>query len=134
MKKESLLTTKLIAPCGMNCSICYAYLRKKNKCPGCNIPDKNKPITRIRCKIKTCKFFKNKKAKFCFECNDFPCKNLLHLDKRYKTKYHMSQIENLKNIETKGINNFIKNQEIKYTCKKCSGTICVHTNICSDCK
>ena len=44
----------LIAPCGMNCCVCMAYLREKNKCPGCRGTDVNKPITRVRCKLKTC--------------------------------------------------------------------------------
>jgi len=26
---------QLIAPCGMNCSICVSYLRKERRCPGC---------------------------------------------------------------------------------------------------
>ena len=34
----------LIAPCGMNCNICMAYLREKNKCPGCREIDINKSI------------------------------------------------------------------------------------------
>lgn len=38
----------LIAPCGMNCSICMAYLREKNKCPGCRGNDIDKPITRVK--------------------------------------------------------------------------------------
>ena len=44
----------LIAPCGMNCGICYAYLREKNKCFCCHIEDPNKPKTRLNCKIKNC--------------------------------------------------------------------------------
>ncbi len=32
---ESQNNFSIIAPCGMNCSICMAYLRGKNKCPGC---------------------------------------------------------------------------------------------------
>jgi hypothetical protein len=26
---------QLIAFCGMNCTLCMAYLRDKNRCPGC---------------------------------------------------------------------------------------------------
>ncbi|MFZ3074083.1 MAG: hypothetical protein WA093_03070 [Minisyncoccales bacterium] len=29
------MKSNLIAPCGMNCALCMAYLREKNHCPGC---------------------------------------------------------------------------------------------------
>ena len=51
---ESTNKFSLIAPCGMNCGICMAYLREKNKCPGCRGDDTNKPVTRVGCKIKNC--------------------------------------------------------------------------------
>ncbi len=102
----SLNKSSLIAPCGMNCGICMAYLREKNKCPGCRGTDINKPITRIKCKIKTCEVFQEAKSKFCFQCESFPCDNLKRLDKRYRTKYNMSMIENLENIKNSGIRKF----------------------------
>jgi hypothetical protein len=117
----------------MNCGICRAYLRKKNKCPGCKAADINKPVTRVRCKIKTCKYFQKGKAKFCFGCGDFPCASLKHLDKRYRNKYHMSMIENLENIRDYGIRKFVKNEVARWSCTKCSGTICVHDGFCIAC-
>ena len=130
---QSLSKISLIAPCGMNCGICMAYLREQNKCPGCREVDAKKPITRVRCKIKNCKVFLNDRAKFCFECDDFPCNNLEHLDKRYRTKYNMSMIENLEYIKDYGIRKFIKNEDVRWTCSRCGGTICVHKGYCSDC-
>lgn len=35
----------LIAPCGINCGICLAFLRDKNTCMGCREFDVNKPDT-----------------------------------------------------------------------------------------
>jgi hypothetical protein len=123
----------LIAPCGMNCGICSAYLREQNKCPGCRGIDIEKPITRIRCKIKTCDFFNARNAKFCFKCEDFPCADLQHLDKRYRTRYNMSMIENLENIEKHGIRKFVAIEKIRWSCPKCEGTINVHKGICANC-
>lgn len=34
----------LIAPCGMNCQLCYAFQREKNKCPGCLGDENSIPI------------------------------------------------------------------------------------------
>jgi hypothetical protein len=130
---ESSNKFSLVAPCGMNCEICRAYLREKNKCPGCRGVDTNKSVTRVRCKIKNCEVLKNENAKFCFECGNFPCENLKHLDYRYRTKYNMSMIENLENINNFGIKKFLKNEDVRWTCSECGGTICVHTGYCYSC-
>ena len=123
----------LVAPCGMNCCVCMAYLREKNKCPGCRGTDVNKPITRVKCKLKTCDILTKNKLTFCVECEKFPCDNLKHLDKRYSTKYHMSMIENLENIQKLGIGKFLINEKIRWTCTECGGTICVHKGNCYNC-
>jgi len=125
----------LIAPCGMNCGTCVAYLREKNKCPGCRGSNLKKPITRVKCKIKTCDAFEdNKGANFCYECTKFPCANLKHLDKRYRIKYNMSMIENLENIKKIGIEDFVSNEIKRWLCPICRGTICVHKGYCYNCK
>ena len=121
---------ELIAPCGMNCGICWAYLREKNKCPGCRFSDKDKPITRLKCKIKICSKLN---SKFCYDCKDFPCDRLNHLDKRYRTKYDMSMIENLEFIQKNGITQFLKHEEERWKCPRCGGTICVHNKKCYNC-
>lgn len=133
MKEYNTLNeTLLIAPCGMNCCICMAYLRKKNKCPGCRI-EANKPVTRVICKIKTCETLTKNELEFCFECENFPCKNLKHLDKRYRTRYSMSMIENLENIKKLGVEEFLRNEKIRWACPECGGTICVHKGNCYNC-
>lgn len=90
----------LNAPCGMNCRICLAYLRSKNTCPGCRIEFADKCKTRTGCRIKNCGYIKDGESKFCYDCIEYPCTRLKLLDKRYRTKYRMSMIENLDNIKT----------------------------------
>jgi len=109
------------------------YLREKNKCPGCRGSDLNKPVTRVKCKIKTCEVFRDENNKFCSDCVDFPCEKLEHLNKRYKKKYNMSMIENLNYIKNFGMNNFSKHEKKKWTCSECGGTICVHKGCCFSC-
>ena len=133
MMMQSASRISLIAPCGMNCSICMAYLRGKNTCAGCRGVNTYKPVTRVRCKIKNCRIFRSDKAKYCFECGNFPCEVLNHLDTRYRTKYHMSMIENLEQIKNYGIRKFIKDEVKRWTCTKCNGTICVHKGYCMKC-
>lgn len=122
---------ELIAPCGMNCGICGAYLRKKNRCLGCRMGDLNKPISILNCKIRNC--VKEKNYNFCYECPDFPCKNSNHLDKRYTTKYNMSMIENLKLIDNRGIYELLSKEEEKWTCPNCGNIISCHKGFCEFC-
>jgi hypothetical protein len=130
---KALNNFALIAPCGMNCSLCMAYLREKNPCPGCRGDDAGKPITRWQCKIKTCEILQRQGFKFCFPCQEFPCARLKHLDKRYQTRYGMSMIENLDTIQNRGIRKFLASERARWACPECGGTICVHNRYCYDC-
>jgi hypothetical protein len=129
---KSLNAISLIAPCGMNCGICMAYLREKNRCPGCRA-HADKRISITRCKIKNCGILRKGRAKFCFSCDRYPCKNLKHLDKRYRTKYNMSMIENLDSIRSHGKRKFVRDEKKRWSCSKCGGTINVHRGCCSAC-
>jgi hypothetical protein len=55
------------------------------------------------------------------------------MDKRYRSKYNMSTIENLENIKKFGVSEFVKNEKIRWTCSQCGGTICVHLGFCYNC-
>jgi len=123
----------LIAPCGMNCGICMAYLRKKNKCPGCANVDPYLRSYRRRCVIRNCETIKSNQSGFCYECADFPCKRLKQLDKRYTTKYHMSMLENLEMIKNEGIAALLTREEEKWKCPECGGVISCHNGICYTC-
>lgn len=111
----------LIAPCGMNCAICKAHLRKRNPCHGCNFADKNRPKTRVNCLQRVCR---KRTGKFCFTCPEYPCERLRHLDTRYRTKYGMSEIENLEFIKSKGIERFVEKEGRRWFCGR--GVLCVH--------
>ena len=129
---KHISSSNLIAPCGIDCGVCRAHLRKKNPCPGCRIPDEKKPITRLRCKIKVCDQLRQKNLRFCFECGEFPCDKLVHLEKRYTTKYHTSPIQNLEIIRDKGIRSLLKQEQVRWTCA-CGGVICMHKDCCIQC-
>ena len=124
---------ELIAPCGMNCGICMAYLRKERRCLGCHGDDTNKLTYLIRCSIRNCEGIKASKSGFCFECSKYPCTRLRQLDKRYRTKYAMSMIENLENIKRIGLVAFVEEENKRWRCLKCGGVICVHRGYCYDC-
>jgi len=132
-EKHNLQKT-LIAPCGMNCGICLGYLRDKNVCKGCRIPDESISKSRSKCIINNCELLNKTDSKFCYDCEKYPCKRLKQLDKRYRTKYHMSMLENLEYIKSNGLESFVLKEKERWKCPTCGGTICVHRGFCLTCK
>ena len=131
--------SELVAPCGMNCALCAAYLAKKNDvrsqgvkmpiCAGCR--PRGKQCAYLK---KWCPNLRNQKVTFCFECADFPCKRPKTIDKRYRTRYQTSFIENLSFIKVNGMEKFLEVQKEKWKCPKCGGTVCLHNGICFNCE
>jgi hypothetical protein len=134
----SSFNKELIAPCGMNCSLCisYQFMKKdlnkqgfhRTYCPGCIPRGKNCLHMGDNCEI-----LKNGDVRYCFNCEKFPCKRLKTLDKRYSTKYHMSMIENLEFIKENGIESFLIMEEEKWKCPECGEFICCHNGLCLNC-
>lgn len=132
------MKAELIAPCGMNCAVCSGYLALKNEvkskgirmpyCKGCRPRDKKCAFLKKRCDL-----LANNKVHFCYECEDFPCERLGRIDKRYRTFFRMSLIENLESIRKNGMPNFLKTQEEKWRCSECGRVICCHNGICFSC-
>ncbi len=131
---------ELIAPCGMNCAICGAYLAWLNKtpkkkgiiyCEGCR--PRNRQCALIKKKCRNSRRMIKGKIEFCYDCDFFPCEKLVHLDTRYRKNYSMSMIENLNEIRDEGLVEFIENQYEKYRCSKCEGLKSVHNGKCYHC-
>ena len=138
MKENSITKKDLIAPCGMNCAICAAHLALKNDikskgvrmpyCSGCRPRKKKCAFLKKRCEL----LMKNK-VRYCYGCKKFPCDNLQRIDKRYRSLYRMSMIENLEFIKENGIEKFLLKENKKWECPDCGGTISCHNGICFEC-
>ena len=134
----AVIERKLIAPCGMNCAVCSLYLAHKNKietvkvrhCQGCR-PRNRECFLKRKCNGEL--RLLNSKIDFCYQCNIFPCDNLVKLDKRYRNNYDMSMIDNLREIEKNGIDTLIQSQRNKYRCPKCGQLISTHNKKCFVC-
>jgi len=124
---------QLIAPCGMNCAICLGYLREKNRCPGCRGDADRLPTSCRRCIIRNCETMRTNESGFCYECAKYPCKRLKALDKRYRTKYGMSMLDNLAFIRDNGLAAFVAKESERWRCPGCRGVICVHRHRCLTC-
>jgi hypothetical protein len=130
-------TSDLVAPCGMNCGLCKAYLAythgipmkrgKVTHCAGC--------LPRAKyCYLKRgCKKLGKNQIQSCSQCDTIPCKQLAHLDKRYRERFSMSMIENLRMIKVEGLDLFLKKQEERYRCPNCGDVVCVHDGKCYSC-
>lgn len=73
------------------------------------------------------------KVQYCYECEEFPCANLLKLDKRYRSNYRTSFVENLEYIRENGIDKFMERENEKWQCPECGEVICCHNGICYSC-
>jgi hypothetical protein len=132
------MNEQLIAPCGMNCGLCSSYLAtrydlkskgiQESHCTGCR--PRNKQCAFLK---KKCNSLLNGGVQYCYQCPDFPCERLQHLDKRYRTLYRMSMIENLEYIKKNGILQFLTREQEKWKCPQCGEVICCHNGICFGC-
>jgi hypothetical protein len=71
--------------------------------------------------------------RYCFECRKYPCDWLNRLDKRYRTNYGMSMLDNLNTMKQFGIRYFIKQEKDRWPCPACGEIICVHEASCIIC-
>ena len=127
------MTAAMIAPCGMNCALCIGHLRERKPCAGCHGDDADKPGHCVTCRIVHCEELAKVDLPFCYACGSFPCTRLKRLDKRYRTKYGMSMLENLAFIEAQGLEAFVRNERLRWACPECGSLICVHRETCMAC-
>ena len=129
------MNREMIAPCGMNCSICIGFFgytmagaKRKKQCIGCK--PSNKSCDHIK---KYCEKLRKKEIDYCYESVDFPCKYIQRLDTKYRERFRMSMIANLEYIRDRGMQEFLKGQQERHKCQNCGGVICVHNGICYLC-
>ena len=129
-----VLVPELIAPCGMDCGLCMAYVRDKNRCLGCRAGDEGKAKSCLACSIRNCEAIRLGESRFCSsDCERFPCPRLKRLDARYRSKYRMSMLENLRVIRDEGVEAFVASERERWACPGCGGLQCVHTPECVYC-
>ncbi|MCW4006960.1 MAG: DUF3795 domain-containing protein [Candidatus Bathyarchaeota archaeon] len=133
-----VFSADLVAPCGMNCGVCKAYLAYSRKvpyqkglvshCSGCL--ERNKNCAFIK---KGCVKIRKNQLRFCYQCPDMPCENLSKIDAHYQARYGMSMIQNQKDIRDKGMDAFLKTQAQRYRCPNCGDITSVHDGKCYKC-
>lgn len=131
MKMPDKLDKSLIAPCGVNCLACSAYLNSKNSCPGCRAPlEEQKRKSCQSCAKKRCAFEQG--LNWCFECGRFPCSRVKSLGKRYQENYDVDLIQN--GLDARAdMDAFLESQRERFSCEACGSIIDQHHKKCSDC-
>lgn len=131
MKMDAEMSVTMLAPCGMNCHVCYVHLKKKKPCLGCHGQDESKPQHCRKCKIKECAT--NQGVDFCSSCPSFPCAIIKRLDKSYKQRYRVSLVDNAIRLKTVGAKQYLLEEKERWTCAYCGGVISLHDCVCSEC-
>lgn len=129
---EEAIPPVMFAPCGMNCMVCYKHCYHKKPCAGCLQSDKGKPEHCRRCKIKDC--IKSKELSYCYECESYPCQFIKNLEKSYNTRYGASLMENSAMVKEQGLEVFMVQQKLRFTCPACGGIVSLHDAQCSECQ
>lgn len=133
MKMPDKIDVQMLAPCGINCVVCYKHVGiKKNAkpCEGCLKGDLGKPAHCHTCKIELCA--QDKGLAHCFACEAFPCKLVKNMERSYTKRYHVSLIENSRAAKEKGIPAFLEEGREKWMCG-CGGAFSLHDGVCSEC-
>ena len=132
MRMPGKIESDMFAPCGMNCMVCYKHCYHKKPCAGCLNSDRGKPEHCRKCRIKDCTAGKN--ITYCYECSDFPCKQIKSLEKSYNSRYHASLLENSNDVKEHGMEVLLEKHRRKYKCPNCGGIISLHDAECSECQ
>ena len=128
------MNSDMISPCGLNCNACIAHLRKKNVCFGCNIEGGYTSKTMTGCIIKNCETRQTLGLLQCGSiCPDFPCKRLSGLSKRYRERYDVDLLDNLRRIETEGLEQFAAEDDAQWICPVCGERLSMHRSACLHC-
>ena len=131
-----MFTADMIAPCGLDCSLCSRAQQKTDPCPGCLGPDEHKPdFCAHRCGIILCEKRRSNGYRYCDACPDYPCADVMEKENRYTSQYPLyeSPLQNLRDIREMGMEQFLVREQMKWTCSVCGSAVPVHTGICSGC-
>ncbi len=131
MKMPETIDPAMLAPCGMNCMVCYKHCYHKTPCPGCLAGDAGKPEHCRKCHIKDC--VRDRGLSYCFQCPEFPCKSIRSLEKSYTARNGVSLVQSSLTAKERGIAALMALQRETYTCPECGGVISLHDAECSQC-
>ena len=130
MKAPDTIDITMLAPCGLNCMLCYRHLGKK-PCPGCRARLSEPDEYQRKCIMRSC--VQERGLFSCAECADRPCKRMKVFGKRYREGYGVDLAADAVKVRAVGEEVFLREQIAVYTCDVCGHLINMHDGICSGC-
>lgn len=130
MKAPDTIDVNMLAPCGLNCILCYRHLGKK-PCPGCRARLGEPEEYQRKCIMLAC--VAERGLFSCADCADRPCKRVKTFGKRYREGYGVDLAADAAAIREVGVEAFMRGQLAAYTCDACGHLINMHDGICSGC-
>ena len=121
---------ELLAPCGMNCQVCYRHLTPRRACLGGRGGASNKPTHCRDCALKACAAERG--VAFCAACSRFPCKSMAALEKTYQKRWGISLAETGRRAAAGEAEALLAGQRRRWLCT-CGGVISLHDGVCSEC-
>ena len=143
---DNNLNYRYDAYCGLYCGSCEMLITtKKNeldniakrkgldnegvKCYGCKTDIVYEHCR--NCHLKKCA--KEKSLDFCYECKEYPCSELNQFRNDSNYPYHIEVFDNLQEVKEKGLNEWLKNQKLRWSCPSCKLEFMWYTMKCEDC-
>ena len=130
MKAPEQIDVGMLAPCGLNCMLCYRHLGK-NPCPGCRARVDEPDSYRRKCVMRACTIERGYFS--CADCVDRPCKRVKAFQKRYMDGYGVNLSAIAKAVLRDGAEAFLRADLAAHTCPDCGHLINIHDGICSGC-
>lgn len=130
MKAPETIDVTMLAPCGLNCMLCYRHLGKK-PCPGCRARLSEPDEYQRKCIMRSC--VQERGLFSCAECADRPCKRMKVFGKRYREGYGVDLAADAAKVRAVGAEAFLREQIAVYTCDVCGHLINMHDGVCSGC-
>ena len=130
MKLPDAIDVNMLAPCGLNCMLCYRHL-SKDPCPGCRARLSEPDVYRRKCVMRACT---SERGLFsCAVCAEIPCKRVKTFAKRYREGYGVDLYADAALLNNIGAFALMEQQIAAHTCPACGHLIDMHYGKCSGC-
>jgi len=133
------------APCGLYCGACGTVLADKEGsyeelakkwgmkpedlvCHGCK--SETVAVFCQKCTFRDCVV--SKKIEYCFQCDDFPCKDLVNF-RNDQAAHHSVVLHNLNRMKEVGIEQWLEEQRSRWSCTQCGTSSFWYDTTCRKC-
>ncbi len=144
---------QIVGICGIYCGACLTYRSSRDGDPKlidflmeqglskdemlCNGCGSDFVTPRCSgCIFKEC--VKNKEIAYCYECPDFPCRKTTDLSENRASVEHKPHLKlcprNIQDIRKIGLDEWLKQQEKRWSCQSCGRKLHWYAESCPSCK